>query len=126
MEDELAELTGVRWTYSRVDATTGEYLRVGTIERASRFLDLPAAAPLLADEAPDAATWDALVAAARETTFAEFDPAEVLGFLQSVRKLEAVTRHKANPNCPALGDRAQLKAAGLVSDALVANAVVAD
>ena len=38
----------VRWTYSRVDAATGEYRRVGTIERLSRFLDRPEGAPLRA------------------------------------------------------------------------------
>ncbi|MGB1700097.1 MAG: NAD(+) synthase, partial [Nannocystaceae bacterium] len=38
-EVELKAWTGVDWTYSRVDVETGEYRRVGTIERMSRLLD---------------------------------------------------------------------------------------
>lgn len=38
-EDELSRLSGVSWTYSRVDPNTGKYTRIGTIEAMSRFMD---------------------------------------------------------------------------------------
>jgi NAD+ synthetase len=38
-EDELSRLSGVSWTYSRVDPDTGKYTRIGTIEAMSRFMD---------------------------------------------------------------------------------------
>jgi NH3-dependent NAD+ synthetase len=38
-EDEIRALSGVEWTYSRIDWDSGEYTRVGTIEMLSRFLD---------------------------------------------------------------------------------------
>ncbi len=112
-EDELHALTGVRWTYSRVDAGTGDYTSVGTIERASRFLDL--APELIGPAEPD---WAALVARARQGPFAPLDDAETEAVLQSTRGLERATRHKANPNCPALGDRSALLGAGLLTDEL--------
>ncbi|MFT7671087.1 MAG: NH3-dependent NAD+ synthetase, partial [Planctomycetota bacterium] len=61
-EDELRELSGVDWTYSRIDSTTGKYIKVGTIERMSRFLDSGSEEQLFADEAPSAAAFTRLCA----------------------------------------------------------------
>ncbi len=115
-EAELLALSGVAWTYSRIDWETGAYTKVGTIELLSRFLDLHP--ELFAAEAPSEAQWRAL-ADAGEDRF-RMPAAAVLPFLVSARKLEAGTRHKANPNCPSLGERSALLSAGVLSDQLPA------
>lgn len=112
-EDELREMTGVHWTYSKVDPRTGVYTYVGTIERMARFLDRHPETFGAAE--PD---WDALVDAARAHTFGFATPEATRAYLQSARRLERATRHKANPNCPALGDRATLVREGLLTDEL--------
>ncbi len=112
-EDELLQLTGTRWTYSRVDPDSGEYTSVGTIERTSRLLDLHP--ELIGEATPD---WDALTDAALSGPFAGAQRDEVGAVLRSARALEASTRHKHNPACPTLGVRAELVAAGLITDAL--------
>jgi len=103
-EQELQDWLGVPFTYSRVDPDTGAYTQVGTIERVSRFAD----------------THDLFGAA-------ELDPAWALpgvsladsaAFLAAARRVERLTRHKANPNCPALGSRASLVSAGLLTNEL--------
>jgi NAD+ synthase len=121
-ESELLRLSGVAWTYSRVNPDTGEYTRVGTIERLSRFLDSEVrvagegrtdAESVLFAAGDENFTLDALTVAA-----------EAFGLtrehLASARKWEAVTAHKGNPNCPSYGDRAELLDAGIVTDALPA------
>ncbi|TPV93579.1 MAG: hypothetical protein B7733_19770 [Myxococcales bacterium FL481] len=112
-EDELRELTGVSWTYSRIDADTGDYTKVGTIESMSRFLDS-------IDDglfSPRASDLDRFVAPARRF-FPGADDATIRGLLQSARTLEASSRHKSNPNCPTLGSRLTLLREGLVTNDL--------
>jgi NAD+ synthase len=99
-EDELTRLSGgVEWTYSRIDPHTGEYTRVGTIERMSRFLD----------EEFEFDNWTA----DRNSTIDDLVPrAQEFGLtrehLVSAQKWERITRHKMNPNCPTLGSRKEL------------------
>jgi NH3-dependent NAD+ synthetase len=114
-EDELREMTGVHWTYSKVDVDSGAYTYVGTIERMARFLD--GTPEVVADVDPD---WQALTTRALASTFpeAQFEADAVLAHLKSARHLEASTRHKWNPNCPTLGSREILLEAGLLSDDL--------
>lgn len=114
-EDELREATGVHWTYSKVDVDSGAYTYVGTIERMGRFLD--EAPELIGEAAPDL---EALADRALQRCFpaAHFTREGVLEYLASARQLEAGTRHKWNPNCPTLGERAELVAAGLLGDDL--------
>lgn len=112
-EDELLAISGVAWTYSRIDWDSGEYTRVGTIEMLSRLLDRHE--ELFAADLDDA-TLDS-IAAAGAALFGR-PAAEVRPFLTSARRIEAATRHKANPNCPTLGERRALVAAGILSDAL--------
>jgi len=114
-EDELAEATGVHWTYSKVDPDSGAYTYVGTIERMGRFLD--EAPELTAAAAPDL---EALAERARARCFpaAQFTREAVVDYLASARRLEASTRHKWNPNCPTLGERGELLSAGLLTDTL--------
>lgn len=119
-EDELARISGVEWTYSRVDPETGKYLCVGTIERLSRFLDHRFSAwfdsmclingswLFAAEKGYDGISgdWvlnmDALVEEAKRFFPGRSDD-EVRAFLTSARKIERATRHKMNPNCPTLG-----------------------
>lgn len=113
-EDELHAATGVHWTYSKVDPESGAYTYVGTIERMSRFLD--AHPELIGETEPE---WGPLVTAAHANLFADLAAAQdVRALLASARALESATRHKHNPNCPVLGERRTLVAAGLLSDEL--------
>jgi len=113
-EDELADLYGVHWTYSKVHPEQGHYTYVGSIERLARFVD--GHPSLFRDAEPD---WPALVEAAAQRQFSHLaDRASVEAMLRSARRIEASTRHKHNPNCPALGDRASLLRAGLITDEL--------
>ena len=113
-EDELRELSGVSWTYSRIDSETGEYTRVGSIERMSRFLDTGIEAELFGDPDPD---FKKLTTAAVHF-FPSNSVVEIEALLRSSRKLERTSRHKANPNIPALGTREELVSAGLLTDLL--------
>ena len=114
-EDELRESTGVHWTYSRISPDTGEYTRVGSIERMSRFLDDSRADALLASKTPNSGEFATLTQAA-QPFFPGYSAHEIEGLLRSCRKLEAASRHKANPNIPSLGTRAELLQAGILTD----------
>lgn len=116
-EDELRELSGVSWTYSRIDCETGEYTCVGSIERMSRFLDTGVEDALFGEPEPDAGDFAKMTSAA-VGFFPGYSHEEIEGLIRSSRKLERVSRHKANPNIPALGTRAELVHAGLLSDEL--------
>lgn len=113
-EDEIREWSGVDWTYSRLDFASGNYRKVGSIEIMSRVLDRHP--ELVADAPLDEAQLDAI---AREVAplFGR-SHAVVLAMLESCRALERMTRHKANPNCPALGVRADLVARGILTNQL--------
>ncbi len=118
-EDELSRLTGLDWTYSKVDPDTGDYTFVGTIERMSRFLDSYADGILFTiDEwTGDTVTlgggifenqtdhltvdWSKLVKRA-EPYFPNFECEQIVAFLKSTEAVEKATRHKWNPNCPTL------------------------
>jgi NAD+ synthase len=113
-EDEIRAWSGVDWTYSRVDATTGEYTKVGTIEIMSRFLDWHP--ELVQDDSLPETTLDTLAREA-EPMFGR-SHAVVMAFLESCRALERATRHKANPNCPPLGTRAPLVLRGILTNTL--------
>jgi len=138
-ESELKKLSGVDWTYSRIDPNTNEYVRVGTIERMSRLLDEPLGEPLrkLMNERMDQPVFnhfEAPAGATYETVFFE----EVVGLVpqseqvqetlnrfgitmehvRSARKWERSTRHKMNPNCPSLGSRQELLDAGTITNEL--------
>lgn len=123
-EAELKKLSGVDWTYSRINPDTNEYVRVGTIERMSRFLDLKRFANIVIG---DNATFESLVFddqmssdAAAAAVVAE--QAVKMGLtsdhLESARKWERITRHKMNPNCPSLGSRQELLDAGILTNEL--------
>ncbi len=114
-EDELRELSGVEWTYSRIDASSGEYTRVGSIERMSRFLDSGHEARLFGDTELTDADFKVLTGEAT-TSFPGYSATVIEALLRSCRKLEHATRHKANPNIETLGEREALVRAGILSD----------
>jgi NAD+ synthetase len=103
-EDELKALTGLDWTYSKVNEL-GEYTHVGTIERMSRLMDLT--------------NFDGGVNIYyMEQCFprSHFDGALALALCASATRIELATRHKYNPNCPSLGTREEL-----VKDKILTN-----
>lgn len=120
-EQELRELTGVSWTYSRIDASTGQYTRIGTIEAMSRFLDRPGVeARLFGAQDLDAEALQELVELALRWEFRTLSgqPDHMEAYLRSARKLEATSRHKLNPAIPGLGSRAQLLLSGCLDNEL--------
>lgn len=121
-EDELLALSGVAWTYSKVDYETGEYLRVGSIERMSRFLDIPFGELRVEDVLFSEAELDEAQMRSLQQAAGPFFPMhsgeEILGFLRSARRLEHTSRHKANPSITSLGTRSELVAAGLLTNRL--------
>jgi NH3-dependent NAD+ synthetase len=131
-EDELFRWTGAPFTYGRIDPITGEILRYGTIERVSRFLDRTfeledgtkaTGEKLLFDDLDRQSTMREALRNARTYCFPEMTRDEVLTLLRAARRAEQVTRHKWNPNCPMLGNRADLVADGILSNELPALAV---
>ena len=119
-EDELLVWTGVPFTYGRLDAETGRIRSFGTIEMVSRFID--ASAPRLFDDSLRDDELDAMVALAeerRESAFPGVGDQVVGPLVRAARRIERCTRHKMNPNIPALGDRADLLAEGILGDDLI-------
>lgn len=111
-EDELTKLSGVDWSYSRVDPKTGEYLKVGTIEKMSRCLDYVNGNHFTVEEKLFTGTEPN----AFYLIYGEFGL--TIEHLASAQKWERITRHKMNPNCPSLGSRRKLLNEGLITDEL--------
>ncbi|MEC8194125.1 MAG: hypothetical protein VX944_02075 [Myxococcota bacterium] len=123
-EDEIGSYLGIEHSgesfYSYIDAESGAYTSVGLIERVARFVDTPEGQGLFRDDA-NAAAIDAVIQAAQTSpVFAGVAPDTVERILQAARRTERVTRHKENPNCPTLGTRGALVAAGILTDSLPA------
>ncbi|HUW55841.1 MAG TPA: hypothetical protein VMZ92_04345, partial [Planctomycetota bacterium] len=121
-EEELTRLSGVPWTYSRVNPETGEYVRVGTIERISRLLDEPIATHVIIGDHPTIGDWLFGSQDRGNMNLRLIELFEKFGVtiehLDSARKWERSTRHKMNPNCPSLGSRQELLDAGIITDEL--------
>ena len=146
-ESELANWLNAPFTYSRISVETGEYVKVGTIERVARFLDLPHEIAGFPEEwtvekvlfgrhkssEVTESIVDTLVAHAcshplfNGTPFSPQTPNVRVGaipmdiikaLLMGARKAEAATRHKMNPNIPTYGDRASLVEAGILTNDL--------
>ena len=123
-EAELLTWTGAPFTYGRIDPETGEIRSVGTIERVSRFIDeaVPGGSSvedLLFDDDLADPVFDRLVEQARASAaFSGVESEIVATFLSAARRIERITRHKANPNCPTYGSRADLQAQEILTDTL--------
>ena len=121
-EDEIADylgMTGCGYSfYSYVDPDTGAYNRVGLIERVARFVDQIEGAQLFDDDLDDEAIESILRQAETATAFGGVDPATVRQIVVKARHTERITRHKFNPNCPAIGDRTELLNKQLVTNEL--------
>ena len=128
-EAEFLTWTGAPFTYGRINPETGEITSIGTIERVARFLDTDVPNELsqryadidewLFDGHLGASGMDQIISIAVESPYFEgFTPAEVDTFLTAARKYEHITRHKMNPNIPALGNREDLVEAGILTNDL--------
>lgn len=115
--------------YSYVDIETGVYKNVGLIERLHRFLDAPSEnvlddilddvdEPLFSDDLSGTGLTNLCGDAQASTQFKGIDPDVVISLLANARKVERATRHKLNPNCPALGSRAELIGEGILTNTL--------
>jgi len=120
-EDEFASWMGFTppegiTFYSYINADSGEYVCVGLIERVARFID----SGLRLEEAlfGDGNLEDLTVAAIDSGLFVGLSDEQVGDFLTIARRIERITRHKENPNCPCLGSRADMLAAGILTDTL--------
>ena len=123
-EDEIADyldMTGCGHSfYSYVDPDSGAYIRVGLIERVARFADQTQGAHLF-DDGLDATAIESIFQKAETTAiFQGVDPQTIRQILTKARHTERITRHKFNPNCPTIGDRATLLNAGVLTDELPA------
>ncbi|MBN2358681.1 MAG: NAD(+) synthase [Deltaproteobacteria bacterium] len=118
-EQEYRRSLGVAWDYSRIDPATGDYCKVGTIERMNRYLDASGEALFKPEVTVEHCLYGkGVLAAASAPQFAGMDPALVEQYLRSAKKAELVTRHKLNPDLPALGTRQELIAAGVLTNDL--------
>lgn len=133
-EEELSKLSGVEWTYSRVDPDTGHYVKVGTIERMCRCLDsycYPLGEKYPASrmesmvfgspdyvEREDGDEWRAKMIAWARPFFPGYSDDSIAKFLASARHWEKCTRHKLNPNCPQIGSREELLKEGILTNNL--------
>lgn len=127
-EDELSRLSGVSWTYSRVDPNTGKYTRIGTIEAMSRFMDNYVDTYYYAHS-----VLDFVELGLDEDVRGEWEgPAKDFGLtldhILSASRWNKMTAHKANPNIPmcvygpadmsVMGIRGHMIEEGLLTDDL--------
>jgi NAD+ synthase len=119
-EDEIGSYLGVEDTghtfYSYIDPDTGAYIRVGLIERVSRFADDHLA--IFSDNMTEDELSALVATAADSVVFQGVDQSVVDRLLRAARRAERVTRHKFNPGCPSIGTREALVSAGILTDTL--------
>lgn len=117
-EDELSKISGVEWTYSRVNSETGEYTRIGTIEKMSRFIDKYGWTFYSGIDGGrgffERGEENRYLAPIELSVAKRFGLTEK--HLRSALRWEKITRHKENPNCPTLGKRNYL-----IEDDIITN-----
>jgi NH3-dependent NAD+ synthetase len=139
-QSEIGNYLGVSGypVYSYVNPD-GTYRTVGLIERVSRFLDRSYDyAYVMAQDNVDAyavagidnngsvlfGNWaedvitNLVESAISAPEFSGIAPDDVVAVLRAARRVERVTRHKMNPNCPALTSRDTLVAKGILTNTL--------
>lgn len=118
-ELEYRRAFGVAWDYSRIDMASGAYRKVGTIERMNRYLDAVDEALFKPELTVEHCLYGkGVLAASSAPQFSGMDAALIEQYLRSAKKSEQMTRHKANPNLPALGARRELVAGGVLTNEL--------
>lgn len=130
-ESEYASYLGIdpkgHTFYSYIDPETGEYTKVGLIERVSRWLDEGELVSIDGGEEEILFNEDKLFGDEFEVEPRDIEASGALEglsmefaveLLMAVERVEARTRHKMNPNCPSLGDRMDLIEAGILTDEL--------
>lgn len=119
-EEEIGAYLGLKGCgipfYSYVDIETGAYKNVGLIERLHRFCDTAPGTWLFVESSPYLAA--SIEFAPKSPYFVDIPESVVTTLLTNARRVEAATRHKMNPNCPALGDRESMIDAGILTNAL--------
>jgi len=121
-EDEIGAYLGLSGCghtfYSYIDPATGDYTRVGLIERVARFADTADGARLFDTSLDDSTLQTVIQAAHTSQAFSGVSPDVISKMLRAARRAERITRHKFNPNCPTLGERPSLCESGILSDTL--------
>ncbi len=124
-EDEIAAYLGMAGCghsfYSYVNAETGVYESIGLIERVARFNDQPEGVQLFDDDVGATELETLLCQAEIASAFQGVDPQTTRKILTKARHTERISRHKFNPNCPTLGDRAALLDRQILTDTLPAS-----
>lgn len=140
-EDELLRATGAPFNYGKIDAATGKVLRIGSIERVSRFLDMDDNLDIL-NFGSSVSTWGEalfsdielgpndmyiMATASMEYGTKPFGDCRyqlVTSILSAARKYEKITRHKLNPNIPMYGSRANLVSQNIITNDFSAYKVI--
>lgn len=121
-EDEIGSYLGIEDSgetfYSYVDPDSGDYSRVGLIERVARFADTDAGADIFDDALNEPGQIDLIERAKSAPAFVGIDPSTTERMVRAARRTERITRHKENPNCPTLGSRTELLKSGILSNIL--------
>jgi len=114
--------------YGYIDVETGEYTKVGLIERVSRYLETTPGSWLFSDESKQIGDviGACLNTAHTSPPFNGVDSSIIPKLLAAARRIERRTRHKHNPACPSLGDRGNLVKAGIITNTLPATGEAAD
>ena len=124
-EDEIGNYLNLKGCgfpfYSYVNPDTGEYLNMGLIERLARFVDNYDVGNFMFRPVDDGVipnvNLTAIVESAATTEYFSDVPKDVIRTLVvNAERVEFLTRHKMNPNCPSLGNRYDLVGAGILSD----------
>ena len=121
-EDEIGAYLGMpnsgHTFYSYANVHDGSYRTIGLIERVARFADTPDGGDLFSEHL-DEHGMNTLVAKAQDSAvFAGVTADTVATILRAAHRTERVTRHKENPNCPTLGQRAELLTLGILTNTL--------
>lgn len=109
--------------YSYIDAQSGRYRAIGLIERVARFSDTIAGSELFTTTASDTLE-DIIAAAIGSDEFRGVKPELTQQILKAAQWAEKVTRHKANPNIPGLGQRDDLVRRGILTNDLPITSVL--
>jgi len=130
-ESELKSWTGAEFTYSRINSDTGEYIKTGSIERISRFLDSCWYSETIGFDVYgedlfghwdnwEEEDWPGIRDQAREFFPSDVSDEELSALLLASREAERTTRHK-DMGIPTLGERHDLEDLEILTNNLSEN-----